>query len=37
MLKTGEALLVSIEMPMPIMIKMKEPMIKPHSDTPKLL
>jgi len=37
MLKAGEALLVSIEMPMPIMIKMKEPMIKPYSDTPKLL
>jgi len=37
MLKAGEALLVSIEMPMPIMVKMKEPMIKPYSDTPKLL
>lgn len=37
MFKAGEALLVSIEMPMPIMIKMKEPVIKPYSDTPKLL
>lgn len=37
MLKAGEALLVSIEMPMPIMIKVKEPRIKPHSETPKLL
>jgi len=37
MLKAGEALLVSIEMPMPVMIKMKEPVIKPYSNTPKLL
>lgn len=37
MLKAGEALLVSIELPMPIMIKIKEPTIKPHSETPKLL
>lgn len=37
MLKAGEALLVSIELPMPIMIKIKEPRIKPHSETPKLL
>jgi len=37
MLKAGEALLVSIEMPMPVMIKMKEPKIKPYSDTPRLL
>ena len=37
MLKAGEALLVSIEMPMPVMIKVKEPKIKPYSDTPRLL
>ena len=37
MLKAGEALLVSIEMPMPIMVKIKEPSIKPHSETPKLI
>jgi len=37
MLKAGEALLVSIEMPMPIILKIKTPNIKPNSDTPKLL
>jgi uncharacterized protein len=35
-LQSGEALLVSIEMPMPIIIKIKEPLIKPTSLTPKL-
>jgi uncharacterized protein len=35
-LQSGEALLISIEMPMPIIIKIKEPMIKPISMTPKL-
>ncbi len=35
-LQSGEALLVSIEMPMPIIIKIKEPTIKPSSLTPKL-
>ncbi|XPV68784.1 MAG: ATP-binding protein [Halarcobacter sp.] len=35
-LQSGEALLISIEMPMPIIIKIKEPNIKPTSLTPKL-
>lgn len=35
-LQSGEALLISIEMPMPIIIKIKEPIIKPTSLTPKL-
>lgn len=35
-LQSGEALLISIEMPMPIIIKIKEPNIKPSSLTPKL-
>lgn len=35
-LQSGEALLISIEMPMPIIIKIKEPTIKPTSLTPKL-
>lgn len=35
-LQSGEALLISIEMPMPIIIKIKEPSIKPTSLTPKL-
>ena len=35
-LQAGEALLISIEMPMPIIIKIKEPIIKPSSLTPKL-
>jgi DNA helicase HerA-like ATPase len=35
-LKAGEALLISIEMPMPIIVKIKEPNIKPTSLTPKL-
>lgn len=35
-LQSGEALLISIEMPMPIIIKIKEPNIKPKSLTPKL-
>ncbi|RXJ56221.1 ATP-binding protein [Candidatus Marinarcus aquaticus] len=35
-LQSGEALLISIEMPMPIIVKIKEPTIKPTSLTPKL-
>lgn len=35
-LQSGEALLISIEMPMPIIIKIKEPNIKPTSLTPRL-
>lgn len=35
-LQSGEALLISIEMPMPIIVKIKEPFIKPTSLTPKL-
>jgi len=35
-LQSGEALLISIEMPMPIIINVKEPCIKPTSLTPKL-
>ena len=35
-LQSGEALLISIEMPMPIIIKIKEPNIKPTSLTPIL-
>jgi len=35
-LQSGEALLISIEMPMPVIIKIKEPNIKPTSLTPKL-
>lgn len=35
-LQSGEALLISIEMPMPIIIKIKEPEIKPTSLTPRL-
>jgi DNA helicase HerA-like ATPase len=32
----GEALLIGVDFPMPLLIKMDEPNVKPQSNTPKL-